>query len=177
MTMIARITCRQCSQPCELAGYATCASYPKIDRAIDRDETIKRIRQALAKRSGRQWSVKGGRGTAWGWIRISVPPSKLGCARLHEFDWQTNVCTACDSRRFGPREPGDAWSCSGHVCTDTCYRRYITPEDREELAGLLGLTDVHFQGQSIPSGGDYYVEYIDRAEGRTPRTFGVPYWD
>lgn len=54
MTMIASITCKQCGQPCELTGCATCADYPKIDRTIGRDNTIKRIRQALAKRSGRQ---------------------------------------------------------------------------------------------------------------------------
>jgi hypothetical protein len=36
----------------------------------DRDETIKTIKQALKQRTGRQWSVTGGRGTAYGWIEI-----------------------------------------------------------------------------------------------------------
>jgi hypothetical protein len=42
----------------------------------DRDETIKAIRTALKQRSGKTWSVTGGRGTAWGWITISAPPAR-----------------------------------------------------------------------------------------------------
>src|SRR4051812_30794614 len=41
-----------------------------------RDTTIAEIRRALKARSGVAWSVKGGRGTAWGWIRISAPPAR-----------------------------------------------------------------------------------------------------
>jgi hypothetical protein len=44
---------------------------------ITRDEAIRRIRTALKARTGRTWSVTGGRGTAWGWIRISAPPARL----------------------------------------------------------------------------------------------------
>ena len=41
-----------------------------------RDETIQQIRNNL-KRRGLKWvSVTGGRGTAWGWIRIKAQPSK-----------------------------------------------------------------------------------------------------
>lgn len=43
---------------------------------ISRDEAIARIRAGLRKRTGRAWSVRGGRGTAWGWIRISSPPAR-----------------------------------------------------------------------------------------------------
>lgn len=42
----------------------------------DRDYTIKRIRAALKRRSGKSWSVKGGNGTAWGWIKIESPPRR-----------------------------------------------------------------------------------------------------
>lgn len=42
---------------------------------MDRNETIKRIRTALKRRSGHAWSVTGGRGTGWGWITIDVPPA------------------------------------------------------------------------------------------------------
>jgi hypothetical protein len=42
----------------------------------DRDATILIIRRELRRRSGKTWSVKGGRGTAWGWITIGVPPSR-----------------------------------------------------------------------------------------------------
>lgn len=43
---------------------------------MDRDETIQRIRKALRRRSGKTWSVTGGRGTAWGWITIDAPPAR-----------------------------------------------------------------------------------------------------
>ena len=41
-----------------------------------RDETIQTIKAALKERSGKTWSVTGGRGTAYGWIHIHVPPAK-----------------------------------------------------------------------------------------------------
>jgi len=43
----------------------------------DRNTAIKAIREALKERSGRSWSVTGGRGTAWGWITISAPPRRM----------------------------------------------------------------------------------------------------
>ena len=102
----------------------------------DRDATIARIRAALRRRTGMTWSVTGGRGTAWGWIRISSPP-----ARHVEYG-------------------------------------YMSLADRATLGEALGLhRPVHSQGESIPSSGDYYREYVDRAEGRPPCRTGVPYWD
>lgn len=44
--------------------------------SLGRDEAIRRIRTALQARSGRSWSVHGGRGTAWGWIKVSAPPRR-----------------------------------------------------------------------------------------------------
>ena len=40
------------------------------------DETIKAIRTALKQRSGKQWSVKRGRGTARDWITLTAPPAR-----------------------------------------------------------------------------------------------------
>lgn len=54
------------------------AEQPKPSTAVDRDTAIKAIRTALRKRSGKAWSVRGGRGTAWGWITISAPPARSG---------------------------------------------------------------------------------------------------
>jgi hypothetical protein len=60
------------------------APAPKM---TERDEAIVLIRAALKRRSGKSWSVKGGRGTAWGWISISSPPSrKVGGWQLSEAD-------------------------------------------------------------------------------------------
>lgn len=51
----------------------------------DRDEAIKAIRTSLKSRSGKTWSVTGGRGTAWGWITITAPPK-----RRVEYGYMTN---------------------------------------------------------------------------------------
>lgn len=52
----------------------------------------------------------------------------------------------------------------------------MTPEERAELATLLGLESVS-GSESIPASTQYYVEYLDRAEGREPSEHGEPYWD
>lgn len=46
--------------------------------SVDRDEAIAAIRAALRRRSGKVWSVRGGRGTTWGWIKIIAPPRRCG---------------------------------------------------------------------------------------------------
>ena len=48
---------------------------------------------------------------------------------------------------------------------------------RGQLADALGKDHVHHQGELVPGGHDYYREYIDRAEGRSPAKVGTPYWD
>ena len=126
----------------------------------DRNETIARIRKALKKRSGKPWSVTGGRGTAWGWLKIDAPP-KMRTAHF------TRDPDALDSPENYyevemPDEPNG--------CTPLALRN--------ELNELLGLgSEQGRQGVSIPSCGKYYAEYIDRAEGRTPAVYGEQYWD
>lgn len=140
---------------------------------IDRNEAIKTIKAALKARSGKSWSVTGGRGTAWGWIKISVPPSRLGCARHHDFigpDY--NDCGDCGANRFVAGYAG----CPAHTCTDKCYRGSITPEDAAELKALLGGVNVS-SGVLIPSDSTYRNEYIARAAGLEPTVLGKPYWD
>lgn len=51
---------------------------PVVTTSSDRDVAIKAIRKALRRRSGKAWSVRGGRGTSWGWITISAPPARSG---------------------------------------------------------------------------------------------------
>lgn len=43
---------------------------------LSRDEAIAKIRAALKARSTKRWSVRGGRGTSWGWITIIAPPAR-----------------------------------------------------------------------------------------------------
>lgn len=131
------------------------AAYGDLSRA----ETIRRIRAALKRRSGKAWSVTGDRGTAWGWLRISAPPKR--CTAEH-------VNTgALDDRGYPAWELVDTGKPGG----------YMTPADAAELAALLGLERVHFQGESIASSSGHYREYIDRAEGRPVQKYGVQYWD
>jgi len=129
----------------------------------DRDETIRRIRAALKRRSGRAWSVKGGRGTAWGWIRIDAPPARRTWRHRPRPGYTENTAPGGD-RGWEAYDTGDPGGSMG-------------PADRLELAKLLGLELIRDQGVSIAANSDYYREYIDRAEGREPSVIGKPYWD
>lgn len=126
---------------------------------ITRDGTIAAIRTALKRRSGKAWSVTGGRGTDWGWLTIDAPPARrtwscrLKAGALNDYP-----------ESYERYDTGEA----GHS---------ISPQDAEELAALLGLESLHHQGANIPAGHDYWIEYIDRAEGRAPSVTGKPYWD
>jgi predicted Zn-dependent protease len=52
----------------------------------DRNIAIAAIRAALKERTGKTWSVRGGRGTGWGWITITAPPK-----RLEQFDYMSEA--------------------------------------------------------------------------------------
>lgn len=66
------------------------------DTPLDRNEAIAAIRTALKARSDRTWSVKGGRGTSWGWITVTAPP-----ARVDQFGGMTDDDRAELTRLFG----------------------------------------------------------------------------
>lgn len=117
---------------------------------LTREEAIKRIKVGLEKRSGKRWSVTGGRGTAWGWLRIDAPPSE----------------------RTWTMQEDKTWIDTGEPRGD------MSPSRREELGQLLGHDrPAHPQGESIPSGGSYWDEYIERAETGTSAIKSTPYWD
>ena len=44
--------------------------------AEDRNTTITALRKVLKRRTGRTWSVTGGRGSSWGWITVNSPPAR-----------------------------------------------------------------------------------------------------
>ncbi len=126
---------------------------------MDRNEAIKRIRDGLKKRSGKSWSVTGGRGTAWGWITVDAPPARR---TAHYRELATlRPDGGRDFEYVDTGEPGG----------------YTTPAEREELAKLLALDQVPSQGLSIPASTAYYEEHVARAEGRTPEKLGEIYWD
>lgn len=126
----------------------------------DRDETIRAIRTALKRRSGKTWSVRGGRGTGWGWIRICAPRARLTGERVET------------GERDAAGRPTYEWTDTGE------YTGGMTEADMRELGELLNLGRLaHHQGVSVPADNAYYVEYIARAEGRSPARTGTPYWD
>ena len=126
---------------------------------MERKEAIERIRKGLRARSGKAWSVKGGSGTAYGWIKISSPPARQ--------TWRHYLPEGLGDQPknyvgYDSRQPGGS----------------MTPEDCSELGRLLGLdSPAHCQGESVPASYAYRQEYVDRAEGRKPSKTGQPYWD
>lgn len=128
---------------------------------FNRDAVIRRIKTALERRSGKRWSVTGGRGTAWGWLTIDAPPGRR--------TWSNRLkanASPChmpeDYEEYDSGQPG------GHS----------SPADRAELGKLLGFDNpVHCQGQQVPASHDHYREFIERAEGRPVTEVAKPYWD
>ena len=114
-----------------------------------REGVIKELRRALKARTGLTWSVTGGKGTAYGWIRIDAPPKE---------------------RRF------DSTGTVELTGTGPCG--YMSLKRRKMLADALGLGQpTHCQGESIPSQYDYQQEYLERANGLVPSVKGVAQWD
>ncbi len=86
---------------------------PAHVRCVDRNDAIARLKAAL-KKSGKTWSVTGGRGTAWGWLNITAPPSRCG-----EFGYMTESDRAELATLIGRDRP--------------CHMQgeSVSPEDRE----------------------------------------------
>ena len=124
-------------------------NFPPIPDDVPRAVAIKLIREALKKRSGKVWSVTGGTGTAYGWLRIDAPPAR----RIYDSAGNKTASGASDSG-------------------------YMHPAEQAELGRLLGLKDpVHHQGESIPASSNHYREFIMRARGQEPTVRGEQYWD
>jgi hypothetical protein len=129
---------------------------------LTRNEAIARIRKALRSRSGKTWSVTGGRGTAWGWITVDAPPARRTWHHVDTGRKDEQTGLPVYEEREDPAAP------FGHT----------GPDERRELGELLGLGGpAHHQGVSIAASNGHYREYVDRAEGREPSTRGECYWD
>lgn len=135
--------------------------------SITRDEAIRAIRAGLKRRTGRAWSVTGGRGTAYGWLRIDAPKAR-----------RTALYVASDERDPMTGRPVN-------VLTDTGTPQpygLMTAADCAALGQALGFDaerDIRTmaQGISVASSTAHYVEFIARAEGRRPSAHGQQYWD
>lgn len=83
----------------------------------DRNDAIKIIRQALKERSGKTWSVTGGRGTAWGWIEIQAPPAR----RVQPYDYTSEAECAELGELLGLDRPAHCQGVS--IPASGAYRR------------------------------------------------------
>jgi hypothetical protein len=138
--------------------------HPAEATTLDRNDAIQLIREALKRRSGKTWSVTGGRGTGWGWIRIQAPPARrVGHKQNPEYG-DINVV-----RTDIPMYVDDP---------DSEYRSYTSEQECRELAELFGLDrPVHCQGLSIPAASDYRRWYVAAALGKEPIGNPQQYWD
>jgi hypothetical protein len=83
--------------------------YPTLKAG--RTEVTKKMRQLLRERSGKAWSVKGGRGTGWGWLTIAAPPSRMDNWRMTPED-QAELATLLGQERVhcqGESVSSDSW--------------------------------------------------------------------
>jgi hypothetical protein len=111
-----------------------------------RDAVIVAIRKALKVRSGKPWSVTGGRGTAWGWITVETPPAR----RTQRCRLKAGAVTNWpdDYEVYDSGEPGGG----------------MLVGDAAELAALLGI-EAHQcrQHWSIPAQRDFQRVALCRA--------------
>ena len=126
--------------------------------AEDRDATIHELRKLLKERTGRAWSVTGGRGTAWGWIKIDAPPTR----RTWGFYLPEGMADIPENyRERDMRQPG----------------RCMSPDDKAVLAKALAKEFVHYQGESIAASREHRHEALERAAGLPVTKVAEPYWD
>lgn len=123
---------------------------------IDRNEAIKRIRVALKKRTGRPWSVTGGRGTAWGWITVQAPPKR----RVDHIQSETWDRANPDKLLFTEVAP----PAGGNGL-------YTNLEDCAELAKIFSLDKLHIHAQGLsisPDSNEYYVYLAENGKKLEP---------
>ena len=120
---------------------------------IHRDEAIKRIRKALKTRSGKTWSVTGGRGTGWCWITVQAPPKRRVAHKANPA-WKVWDLECKEPRVFEYKdEPGR-----------DSRNLYTSTADCKELARLFRLDQpVHYQGLNIsPDSTEFYVARAEK---------------
>jgi hypothetical protein len=119
---------------------------------LGRSEVVKRIKAALKRKTGKSWSVHGGRGTGWGWIRVEAPASRrVSCEDNPECKDPFNA--PFEERVIEYRRDGENHFTSRADCT--------------ELARAFGLDrPCHWQGLQIsPDDWERYVEMAEKGAG------------
>src|SRR4051812_10050692 len=99
----------------------------------DRNTAIAEIRKALRKRSGKAWSVTGGKGTAYGWITVTAPP-----ARRDRFDSMTDA----DRRELSELLGTEVHHQGESIPASAAYRREYVARARGEQPAVHGTPDL-----------------------------------
>jgi hypothetical protein len=134
--------------------------------SMSRNDVIKAIKSALKARTGKSWSVRGGRGTGYGWLTIDAPKA------LRRWTSEQAGTDASGMPVYAERYLTDA-----EVAAGKAEYAHMGPATRRKLAELLGLERVQTGGVSIPSGSDFYQCYLDRARTGTSTVTPERYWD
>lgn len=86
---------------------------------MSRNECIEQIKTALKKRSKTRWSVRGGSGTAYGWIRVTTIPSlRNGCSLAEEHRKEL-------AQLFGLEGERECWDGISIAASDDYYQEYV----------------------------------------------------
>lgn len=103
---------------------------------IDTDESVKRIRAALKRKTGMAWSVRRGKGTAYCWLSVGAPP-----------------------RRQVAHDRNPAWNCWDMDSNEPPYFErpkvkgdlvtHTSNTDAQILADIFGKSAHHCQDMSI----------------------------
>lgn len=112
---------------------------------IPRDEAVKRIKAALLRKTGKQWLVHGGRGTAWGWITVEAPKARRVALEMNPAYLSSYETPGMDRDIEVIRGDGNNY--------------YTGKADCKILAKAFGLSrPVHHQGLHIsPDECEFYV--------------------
>ncbi|MBU2177536.1 MAG: hypothetical protein KJ556_20790 [Gammaproteobacteria bacterium] len=122
----------------------------------DRTEVTKRIKSTLKKKTGKNWSVTGGRGTAYCWLTVQAPKNRR-VAHKRNPDWNGHdSIPACIALTGKP-----PWI--DYISDKPDENLYMNDEDRELLGRVFGMAyPAHHQGLQIsPDNWDRYMNYIE----------------
>ena len=112
---------------------------------IERADAVKRLKKALKTITGKTWSVKGSRGTAWGWIDIQAPKSRR-VGHTPDPAWKHWEADPDEPGYFeNPDAPKDE-------------KWYTSKADGDTLADIFDKPGFYHQGMSVsPDGREWHV--------------------
>jgi hypothetical protein len=106
----------------------TAALLATARESLRRDDVVAAIRSALKDRSGKSWSITGGRGTAYGWLKIASPKARAADK------WGSMTAEECAELAallgLGRVNAGGESVPAGH----DYYRQYLDLAERGETA-------------------------------------------